>query len=318
MPGDLPNINDLEVFLVACETKNFTQAGRLLHLSQPAISQIINNLERHFDTRLFIRQGRSIYLTEIGQALRPMAQELVTAARRMDESIVSLQGELVGEFEFGCSTAAGKYLLPNPIARFKQLHPMVRINLVAASRSEVNGMLISGEIAMGISSWEFAHRQLEFVELFRDEVILIVPAGHPWADYQRIYPDDLLDEAMLLREETSGTLEVLKKCLLEHDITMDMLKIAMRLENAEALEIAVEEGIGAAFISRLAAVRGLESGRVIEVKVEGLDLFRKIYLARNLKLPPSRAMNEFWDFVLNPESEHIKLENKLLPNLVEN
>ena len=63
MSGDLLNLNDLAVILVACETKNFSQAGRQLHLSQPAISQTINNLEKYFGTKLLLRQGRAVYLT---------------------------------------------------------------------------------------------------------------------------------------------------------------------------------------------------------------------------------------------------------------
>jgi DNA-binding transcriptional LysR family regulator len=301
MPSDLPILNDLAVFLLVCETKNFSQAGRQLHLSQPAISQTINNLEKHFETKLFVRQGRSIYLTEIGQALRPMAQELVSAARRMEESVFSLQGEVVGEFEIGCSTASGKYLLPSLIAGFRRIFPLVRINVLVTSRNSVINKITSGEIAMGISSRRIEHRDLEYKDFFTDEVILIAPADHPWADYRRIYPDDLLDEPMILREESAGTLEVMKKGLLEHDISFDMLKVAMGLGNAEAIAIAVEEAIGVAFISRLAATRGLELGRIVEVEVEGMSLFRKIYLARNQRFPATRAQSEFWDFVHQPE-----------------
>ena len=318
MPSDLPNLNDLAVFLVACETKNFSEAGRQLHLSQPAISQTINNLEKHFETKLFIRQGRSIYLTEIGQALRPMAQELVSAARRMEESVFSLQGEVVGEFEIGCSTASGKYLLPNLIARFRRIFPLVRINVLVTSRKSVINKLISGEVAMGISSRRIDHRDLEYKDFFTDEVILIAPANHPWADYRRIYPDDLLDEPMILREESAGTLEVLKNGLLEHDISFDMLKVAMGLGNAEAIEIAVEEGIGVAFISRLAAARGLDLGRIVEVEVEGMNLFRKIYLARNQRFPATRAQGEFWKFVLEPEVDLMSQINTLVQESVDN
>lgn len=318
MPNDLPNLNDLAVFLVACETKNFSEAGRQLHLSQPAISQTINNLEKHFETKLFIRQGRSIYLTEIGQALRPMAQELVSAARRMEESVFSLQGEVVGEFEIGCSTASGKYLLPNLIARFRRIFPLVRINVLVTSRKSVINKLISGEVAMGISSRRIDHRDLEYKDFFTDEVILIAPANHPWADYRRIYPDDLLDEPMILREESAGTLEVLKNGLLEHDISFDMLKVAMGLGNAEAIEIAVEEGIGVAFISRLAAARGLDLGRIVEVEVEGMNLFRKIYLARNQRFPATRAQGEFWKFVLEPEVDLMSQINTLVQESVDN
>jgi DNA-binding transcriptional LysR family regulator len=149
-------------------------------------------------------------------------------------------------------------------------------------------------------------------------VILIAPTTHPWADYRRIYPDDLLDEPMLLREESSGTLEVLKNGLLEHDITLDMLKVAMGLGNEEAIEIAVEEGIGVAFISRLAAKRGLELERIVEVEVQGMQLFRKIYLARNQRFPATRAQSEFWDFVQRSESDEPSPVSQLLPERMEN
>jgi DNA-binding transcriptional LysR family regulator len=303
MPGDLPNLNDLAIFLVACETKNFSQAGRQLHLSQPAISQTINNLEKHFAAKLFVRQGRSVDLTEVGQALRPMAQELVSAARRVEESVSSLQGEVVGEFEIGCSTASGKYLLPNLIARFRRIFPMVRINVLVTSRDSVLKKLVSGEVAMGISSRLVEHRDLEYKNFFSDEVILIAPSDHRWAGYRQVYPDDLLDEPMILREKSSGTIEVLKAGLLEQDISFDMLNVTMGLGNAEAIEMAVEEGIGVAFISRLAAARGIELGRIVEVEVEGMKLFRKIYLARNQRIPTTLAQSEFWDFVHKSEIE---------------
>jgi DNA-binding transcriptional LysR family regulator len=305
MRSDLPNLNDLAIFLVACETKNFSQAGRQLHLSQPAISQTINNLEKHFGTKLFLRQGRSVDLTEIGQALRPMVMELVSAARRMEETVSSLQGEVVGEFEIGCSTASGKYLLPNLIARYRRIYPLVRINVLVTSRDSVIKKLVSGEVAMGVSSRRIDHRDLDYKDFFLDEVILIAPADHRWAGYRRVYPDDLLDEPMVLREESSGTIEVLKTGLLEHDISFDMLNVTMGLGNAEAIEMAVEEGIGVAFISRLAAARGIELGRIVEVEVEGMKLFRKIYLARNQRFPTTRAQSEFWDFVHQPEVEKI-------------
>lgn len=303
MRSDLPNLNDLAIFLVACETKNFSQAGRQLHLSQPAISQTINNLEKHFGTKLFLRQGRSVDLTEIGQALRPMVMELVSAARRMEETVSSLQGEVVGEFEIGCSTASGKYLLPNLIARYRRMYPLVRINVLVTSRDSVIKKLVSGEVAMGVSSRRIDHRDLDYKDFFLDEVILIAPADHRWAGYRRVYPDDLLDEPMVLREESSGTIEILKTGLLEHDISFDMLNVTMGLGNAEAIEMAVEEGIGVAFISRLAAARGIELGRIVEVEVEGMKLFRKIYLARNQRFPTTRAQSEFWDFVHQPEVE---------------
>jgi DNA-binding transcriptional LysR family regulator len=99
---------------------------------------------------------------------------------------------------------------------------------------------------------------------------------------------------------------------------MDMLKVAMGLGNAEAIEIAVEEGIGIAFISRLAATRGLDLGRIVEVDVEGMSLHRKIYIARNQRFPSTRAQSEFWNFVLQPVTEQVDQLPNMVPEVVNN
>jgi DNA-binding transcriptional LysR family regulator len=291
------NLNELLVFVTAAECGNFSEAGRQLHLSQPAVSQKIDSLEKQFGNKLFMRRGRSVRLTECGQALRPIARELISSARRLEETMISLQGEVIGEMNVGCSTASGKYLLPGLIAGFRKRYPQVRINVLVSSRASVMDRLIGGELSLGISSKKIEHRDLEYQDVFTDDVILIVSAGHPWARYRQIYPDDLLDEPLILREEGAGTREVLLEGLQTCDITPDMLKVAMVLGNAEAIVMAVGEEIGVAFVSRLAAARDLELGRVVEVNIEALNLERNIYLVRNLRLPTTRAQSEFWNYV---------------------
>jgi len=291
------NIHDLVVFIEAAECGNFSETGRNLHLSQPAISQKIENLQKHFGSKLFLRDGRSMRLTEAGQALKPMAKELITMARRLDESMVSLQGEVIGEVNIGCSTASGKYLLPGLIASFRRQYPLVRINVQVTSRQSVMDKLLGGDAALGISSKKIPHRDLEYQQFFRDDVILIVPAGHRWDRGVPIKPVDILDEPIILREEAAGTRDVFMTALQERDISPDMLNVAMELGNAEAIEMAVEQGIGVAFISRLAAARGLELGYIAQVEVEGMELTRDIFLTRCKRTPATRAQIEFWNFV---------------------
>ena len=291
------NFNELSVFLAVAETNSFSAAGRELHLTQPAISQKIDNLEKHFSARLFHREGRTVRLTEVGQALQPLARELVAGAIRLEETMASLHGEVIGEMNLGCSTASGKYLLPGIVARFRRSFPHVRINILISSRQSVVDKLLSGVATLGVTSKIIEHRDLEYRDFYGDEVILIVPANHAWARYRQIYPDDLLDEPMILREEEAGTREVLVEGLQGHDISPDMLNIAMVLGNAEAIVMAVGEGIGVAFVSRLAALRDLELGNVVEVEVSGMSLRRNLYLVRNRRLPATRAQVEFWNFV---------------------
>ncbi len=291
------DLNLINVFLTVAECGSFSEAGRKMNLSQPAISQAIQNLERQFGVSLFVRQGRSIRLTETGQLLQGFGRELLASANRVEEMMNSLQGTVAGEMTIGCSTTSGKYLLPGLIARFRHRYPQLRINVLVSGRDAVIKRLISGEIPLGISSKVIEHGDLDYMEFFKDDVILIAPSNHPWSKYRHIYPDDLLEAPIILREENAGTREVLNEGLRQHDILPDMLNVAMTLGNAEAIEMAVEEGIGISFVSRLAAARGLEMGRIVEVSVDGMTLKRNIYLARNRRYPPTRAQSEFWGFV---------------------
>ena len=291
------NLEAIKVYLAVAEHGSFREAGRQIHLSQTAVSQIVQGLERQLQVQLFIRQGRNAQLTEAGQVLVPMARELCTSAQRLIQTMLSLQGEVIGEMTIGCSTTSGKYLLPGMIARFRRQFPQVRLNVMVTSRDSVLNKLINGDVSLGVSSKHIEHSDLEYQDFFTDTVILIAPVDHPWAKFRKIYPDDLLDEPMILREEHAGTREVLMEGLQKHDISPDMLNVAMVLGNAEAIEMAVEEGLGIAFVSRLAASRGLELGRIVEVEVEGMQLARDIYIVRNRKQPLTRAQTEFWQFI---------------------
>jgi DNA-binding transcriptional LysR family regulator len=117
---------------------------------------------------------------------------------------------------------------------------------------------------------------------------------------------------MILREEVAGTREVLFNALREQDIYPEMLSVAMELGNAEAICMAVEEKIGVAFVSRLAAQRGLELGNIKEVEIDGMNLRRSISMVRNNRIPPTRAQIEFWDFIKTVEAQE-KLMEKMVP-----
>lgn len=296
------NLTDLQVFLAAARWKNYSRAARYLNLTQPAVSQRIAALEGRFGCKLFRRQGRAMMLTDAGQVLEPMARELLVLARRLDETMVSLQGQVIGEMVLGCSTASGKYLLPRLIARFRNRYPQVRVNVEVNTRAQVLKKLGCGEVAFGISSKKIEQRDIEYRLFFTDDVILIVSAGHPWAAYPFVKPDDLLDQPFILREPTAGTREVFFRALQQHDLHPEMLNVVMELGNAEAIEMAVEEGIGVAFISRTAAQRGLDLGKIVEVQVEGMDLKREIFILRNTAIPPTRAQLAFWEFVASDKA----------------
>lgn len=291
----------LNTFLAVSDAGSFSDAAKRLNISQSAVSQIIKGLEDNLKLKLFDRNGRNIELTESGLVLIPMAREAIANNQRIEQTMLSLQNDVIGELRISCTTSTGKYVIPRQVSLFKSKYPKVTVNILVTSRRSMFNQIMSGDVSIGVSSKIMEHNNLEYAHFFSDEIILIVPANHKWAKYGQIYPDDILDEPILLREETSGTRDVLFNALIQHDISPELLKVAMVIGNSEAIEMAVEEGLGIAFVSRLSADRGIQLGKIAEVRVEGLKLFKDLYLLRNRRMPLTLAQAKLWDHLTHPE-----------------
>ncbi|MCL4268340.1 MAG: LysR family transcriptional regulator [Anaerolineales bacterium] len=300
-------LSTLRVFLAAAEEKNFSKAAKRLHLSQSAVSQNIQAMERAYDVELFVRHGRSVELSEAGDTLLPIVRDVLRSARLMEDSLHNIKHEVGGELLIACSTSAGKYLMPSLLSMFQEKYPGVHPRVKVMSRESVYERLLSQKIPMGVSSKLLEHRDLECQPLFEDRIFLIVPTNHPWADYGQATPDDLVGQRIILREEVSGTCETILQGLKKYGVTPDMLNVVMELGNPEAIEMAVERGVGIAFVSEMVAARGLAFGRIKKVEVPDLDLRRMVYVARHVNYPFTRAQTLFWEFAQN-QRENLNTE----------
>ena len=306
-------LSTLRVFLVAAEEKNFSQAAKRLHMSQSAVSQNIQSIEREYGVELFLRRGRAVELSEAGQSILPQVREVLRAARVLEDSLQEVNNQIGGELLIGCSTSAGKYLLPALLGSFQKEYPAVQPRVKIMGREGVYERVLNQTLPIGVASKLFEHRDIECQPLFDDRIILIVPTEHPWAAYGRALPDDLLDQSIIMREEMSGTCETVLQGLKSYSITPDMLKVAMELGNPEAIEMAVERGVGIAFVSEMIAARGIAMGRVKQVELQGLDLHRTVYMIRHVGHPFTRAQALFWEFA---RGQREKLNTEIWDNLV--
>jgi len=296
------NCTELQVFVVAAEMENFSQAARRLHLSQPAVSQRIHSLETHLGVRLFERGSRSVSLTSAGRTLLPMARDLLERAQAIEETMWSLEEEITGHIIIGCTTTAGKYGLPLLAAAFNQEYPNVRVTIQMCQPGFAAEPLLAQEVHVGISDSKIVHPDIVYQAFFTDRVVLVAPAEHPFANRSSIEPIELLGQSFILREEGCSTCRLIERALADHGMSLDQLRVVMSVGNSEAIEMAVEHGLGIAFISRLAAGHGLESGRLVEVPVDGILLDRPLYVARNASSAKTPPEVRLWDFV----SEHRK------------
>lgn len=305
----------LQVFVMAAETLNFTEAAKRLHMSQPAVSQHIQNLERQLGLPLFLRQGRRVMLTDAGRVLLPMARDLVQRSVQIEEEMISLQGEVFGRLIVGCSTTPGKYLLPHLLARFHSRFPKVQVACYVNSQQETADMLCSGEVHFSLSSWQPPLcRNAEATYFTSDPVVLIAPADHPWAQQEAITPSELLTGTFIMREASSGTYQAVAAALNRAQINVEDLHTSMTLGNSEAIAIAVQNGLGVGFVSQI-VVQNLIGNGVVIIPIQGVEICRDIYISRSPKAIPTRAQETFWEFIQdlpvpflppNCSNEHMK------------
>lgn len=291
--------HQLNVFLKAAETLNFTTAAQKLGMSQPSVSQHIKSLEEKFNAALFHRSGRHLSLSEAGLILVPLARQAVKDSVLIEETMSSLKGSIHGNLEVGCSTTPGKYVLPRLLAAFHHQHPSVRVSCRVKPQSEAVEMLKEGIIHFALVSYGFhAHQDLEFKQFMSDPVVLIAHQDHAWARRGTIQTQDLLDGKYILREKTSGTYQVVDQTLKEDDLYLDQLDTLLVLGNSEAIALAVKENLGVGFVSR-SVVDGFGQHQLAVIEIEGVSINRDIFLGRNNRLHAGQAQNAFWNYVTN-------------------
>ncbi len=120
------DLDSLRIFVTAAETENFTRTAQRLHMSQPSVSQHIQNLEQQLGIDLFERHGRRVDLSTAGASLLPLVQEMLRAGRQVEEAALALSGEVAGLITLGCSTSSGKYVVPRVLARYREMYPQVQ------------------------------------------------------------------------------------------------------------------------------------------------------------------------------------------------
>jgi len=269
------------------------------------VTHRIKIMEQELGFALFNRNNRGLVLTPEGRFLQPWVERLIHDARNLNEMLASMQQEITGDLRISCSTTVGKYILPQLAARFHLLHPAIKVCIFACGPEKATLDLLDGEAHIGIVSTEVTDPCLELQSLFQDAITLIFPANHHWARRTSLEPQELLDEPLIMREETSGTRRVVLEELAKHDISLDDLNIFMEIGNAEAIVRTVAGGYGIAFVSTQASACKVAAGEIVEIPVNDLNLQRTIFMVRKRSGAPCKTRDVFWSWIHDPSNQDI-------------
>jgi LysR family transcriptional regulator, low CO2-responsive transcriptional regulator len=269
----------IEIFLAVARAGGFTKAARMLNLSQSTLSQHILELEDELGVRLFDRRQRAVVINEAGRLLEEFAQRITTTLNNARRALDELKDLRRGSLVIGASTTPGIYVLPRVIAAFRRKYPGIEIALRIANSKTIEERIQADEVDLGVVGGHLLRAKESCVAAgLIDELVLIVPPGHPWVKRRHVMPKLLADAPLLMREDGSATRQVTERALRQLGAKVVP---RMELDHIEAIKEAVMAGLGVACVS-MYAVRGeVSTRRLFALRLKGLRIRRHFHVISN-------------------------------------
>lgn len=261
-------LHQLEVFGTVARLRSMTKAANELHMTQPAVSIQIKQLQEAVGIPLIEVIGRQIYLTEAGRHLHQMQQSVMGEIDSFNATISQLKGGLEGNLTISAASTA-KYFLPYLLGEFQQRYPQIQISLKVTNRDEVLGHLKDNEYDLAILTQVPDDPSIDVIPFLDNPLVICSAPDHPLADESNISIQQLKNEAIIYREPGSGTRMVLERYLAENSIEV---KPIMELGTNEAVKQAIMGGIGISLISKLSLQNELKLDKISILDVQYLPI----------------------------------------------
>jgi DNA-binding transcriptional LysR family regulator len=272
------NLNHLFLFRAVAEAGGFSRAAENIHVSQPAISMQVGELEAELGLTLFHRLPRGVKLTTAGQLLLGYAQRLGSVVAEAERAMAEVKGLSRGRLAVGASTTVGVYLLPDPLGEYRRRHPGIDLQFDIANTEEIERRLADGTLDAGLTEGLPPDSdEVESVVFLRDRLVPIGRPDHPRlrVKNQPLSLQELCAEPMILREAGSGTREVIERHLAKGGLKLE--RATMVLGSTEAIKRAVIAGLGVAIVSHLTVQPELMSGQLVILPVRNFQLTRPLH-----------------------------------------
>ena len=271
------NINHLAIFHAVAEERSMSRGAERLCISQPAVSKQIRDLEAALGVTLFHRLPRGIRLTETGEVLAGHARRLFAVEADAERAIAELKGLVKGRLTVGASLTIGDYLLPQILGAYHRKHPGIALHLEIANTQVIQQKLREGVLDIGLTEGFAEDADLEAEVFGEDELVAVVPPGHPLLGENAVSAARFCAEPFLMREPGSGTRDVVERALARQGI---QVQPAMSLGSTEAIKRGAAAGLGVAIISKLALETEFSAGRLCPLALSDLTLTRPLHLVR--------------------------------------
>lgn len=289
------DFDQLHTFLEIVRLKSFSKAAQTCFRTQPAISAQVRQLEQELRTELFERFGSRISLTTAGKLFAGYAEQLLDLRRRAQDAIAELEHNPRGELVIAANEATCIYVLPRVFAEYQRLYPAVQLHVVRSYGARVVEAVMENTADFGLAQLPLEEKKLQVVQIFSDEVRLIVAPRHPLALKQSVSASDLARCGLLL-PISGATRRRLDEWL---EMLDDDLHVAMELDSTEMTKRFVMAGLGASFLAVSHCREEVAAGKLVALPLAPEPMLRRLALIYRRDKALSKAALGFIQTVLD-------------------
>lgn len=286
------DVDQLKTFMEVVREKSFSRAAKKLNVAQPSISAQIRSLETYLGHRLLERGGGKVTLTAAGRVFEPFAEDCLSRLNHISLTLADQDTFPRGSLTVGANDSTALYVLPSFFKKFKLRYPRVSLNIIRAERTKTIEMVLNREVEFGVVSLPVKDLRLHIEVIHRDELVLVVPAGHQLASFDSLSLQQLAKQGLLVPKQGRRR-EALDQIFLQNKLSPH---ITMELDSNELLKRLIIAEVGIGFLPRINILDGLKQGILRAIPVKGVQLPRDLALISRHDRPLTRAGNAFFTF----------------------
>ena len=286
-------IKHIRIFVTVYQEENITHAAEKLGLAQPAASLAIRELEEHYQTKLFERNGRGIRSTPAGDQLYTNAVRLLSLYNEIDHEMTNWNNS--GKLRVGSSISIGSCILPQLITNYSRKYPDLKVHVKVDSSDVIEQNVLENALDFALIEGRIHSDKIHSRIFLDDELIPICSRFHPLADATDVELDELKNEAFLMREKGSGTRELADTNFAVRDFHIEPV---WESTSTAALINAVACGLGISILPKRMLEKQLRMHQVFSFSIKDMDLTRHYYLVHHENKYITPAMQNFFDMTM--------------------
>lgn len=294
-----------QVFKTVADSKNITSAARKMHMSQSSISLQIQSLEEQFGARFLDRTNRGVTLTRAGYVFYQYVCSILEVMEEIQQKVSLLSEDRRRYVNLGATLTIGEYIMPQILVYLYKEWPDINFKTVIANTEIISQGILDRKIHVGLIEGPVAqNRQLKIESFWQDELVVVVPYHHPWAERNSITLAELAQERFITREVGSGTRKVMENYFEEWGVDPGLLNISMELGSTQAIKQVVSAGLGITVISYLTVRQECEQHIFKALRIKDFPIRRPLNiltLDKTTQLIQSKDERYFIDFLHNEE-----------------